>query len=255
MGPATAAGTAGSLHWSRQACLPGALRLSRAILATARAVVDLKAGRDRSRLLRSWSLRILRALRIEVVVEGTLPPTAPLWAANHLSWLDPLLLFSLRPSGVLAKQEVAGYPLIGPAASRAGLRFVDREEPLSRAAALAAMTAELRQGRDFLLFPEGTTTRGLQLGRVHPGGLLAAHRLGISTLPLRLDSPAAHYPWTGQETLLPHLKALAEGPPVRVHVRPGPCMHPRDYPDPFEWIAVLRRHLAPASPTFLEPPI
>lgn len=246
---------AGPLHWTPQPRFPGTLRLSLAILATARAVVELKTGRDRPRLLRAWSARVLRALRVEVRVEGTIPTGARLWAANHLSWLDPLLLLSLRPCGVLAKREVASYPWIGSAAARAGLRFVDREEPLSRAAALAAMVAELRQGRDFLLFPEGTTTRGQQLGRVHAGGLLAAHRLGVPTLPLRLDSPATHYPWTGQETLLPHLRALADGPPVKVRITPGPCLHPRDFPDPYEWLSVLRRHLAPASPTRLEPSI
>lgn len=250
-----AAGTAGRLHGRSQPRLPGTLRLSLAILATARAVAGLKVGLDRPRLLQSWTTRVLRVLRIEVVLEAPIPAGARLWAANHLSWLDPLLLLSLRPSGVLAKREVAGYPMIGAAAARAGLRFVEREEPLSRAAALAAMVAELRQGRDFLLFPEGTTTRGHHLGRVHTGGLLAAHQLDVPTLPLRLDCAAIHYPWTGDETLMPHLKALAAGPPIQVRIKPGPCMHPRDFPDPYEWLAVLRRHLAPHQPAASEPSI
>lgn len=249
------AGTAGRLHGHTQPRFPGSLRLSRAILATVRAVVELKTGRDRPRLLRAWSARVLRALRVEVVVEGALPAGTPLWAANHLSWLDPLVLFSLRPSAVLAKREVASYPLIGASAIDAGLRFVEREEPLSRAAALSAMVAELRRGRDFLLFPEGTTTRGLQLGAVHSGGLLAAHRLGIPTLPLRLDCTAAHYPWTGDELLMPHLRALAAGPRLQVRIKPGPRLDPADFPDPYEWLASLRRHLAPSFPTAPEPSI
>lgn len=252
---AASTGTAGRLYGLARPRLPGALRLAQAIFATVGAVVELDTGRDRTRLLGSWSARVLRALRIEVKVTGELPAGAPLWAANHLSWLDPLVLFSLRPSAVLAKREVAGYPLLGAAASRAGLRFVERTEPLSRVAALVAMVAELRQGRDFLLFPEGTTSRGQQLGRVHSGGLLAAHRLNVPTLPLRLDCAALHYPWTGDQTLLPHLRALAAGPPIQVRITPGPCLHPRDFPDPYEWLAILRRHLAPRSAPAPEPPI
>jgi 1-acyl-sn-glycerol-3-phosphate acyltransferase len=237
--------TAGSLRGGAQPGFAGTLRLSMAILATARAVLELKAGRSRPRLLQAWSSRVLRALRIELTVEGALSDGARLWAANHLSWLDPLVLFSLRPSGVLAKREVAGYPMIGAAASGAGLRFVDRDDPTSRAAALAATVEELRRGHDFLLFPEGTTTRGHHLGRVHTGGLLAAHRLGVATLPLRLDCDAPHYPWVGDDTLPPHLQALAAGPPIRIRIRPGPCLHPGDFADPYEWLGVIRRQLAP----------
>jgi 1-acyl-sn-glycerol-3-phosphate acyltransferase len=229
--------------------------MSLAILATARAVAELKTGQHRLRLLQGWSARVLRALCIDVVVEGNLPAGARLWAANHLSWLDPLVLLSLRPSGVLAKREVASYPLVGSAAAGAGVRFVERDDPMSRAAALFAMVVQLRQGRDFLLFPEGTTTRGHHLGQVHSGGLLMAHRLNVPTLPLRLDCDAAHYPWTGDESLLPHLQTLAAGPPVQVRIKPGPCLHPRDFSDPYEWLTVLRRHLAPFQSADPEPSI
>ncbi len=157
--------------------------------------------------------------------------------------------------GVLAKRDVADYPILGPAATRAGLRFVEREDPLSRAAALVGLVQELRQGGDFLIFPEGTTTRGQHLARVHHGGLLAAHRLGLRTLPIRLDCPSARYPWIGDDTLLPHLREIAAGEPMTVTLSPGPALDPATLPDPFEWLATLRRHLAPRQAPIPESPI
>jgi 1-acyl-sn-glycerol-3-phosphate acyltransferase len=233
----------------------GALRLVRALAATGKAVGSLTLRLPRGGTLTAWSQQVLASLRVQVRIEGMIPGYAPLWAANHLSWLDPLVLMSLRPMGVLAKREVADYPVLGPAAVRAGLRFVDRNDPLSRATALLGIVKELKQGKDFLIFPEGTTTRGQQLARVHHGGLLAAHRLGLRTLPIRLDCAASHYPWIGEDSLVPHLRALAAGPPILVTVTPGPVLDPRDLPDPYEWLAVLRRNLAPQQAPLLEPSI
>jgi len=142
----------------------GALRLVRAFASTGRAMASLAWGASPGDILSVWSASVLSALRISVKVDGRIPDGARLWVANHLSWLDPLVLLSLRPMGVLAKREVAGYPLLGRAAARAGLRFVEREDALSRAAALVGLIHELRMGSDFLVFPEGTTTRSSAAG-------------------------------------------------------------------------------------------
>ena len=135
------------------------------------------------------------------------------------------------------------------------MHFVEREDPASRAAALVSLVRAWERGNDFLLFPEGTTTRGHHLARVHAGGLLAAHRLGLPTLPIRLDCASPRYPWTGDDSLLPHLRDLAAGPPVTVRLRPGPLLQPAALPDPYEWLATVRAHLSPRLATELESPI
>ncbi len=195
--------------------------------------------------LHRWAKRMQRRLHLQVHVEGGLCLDAPLWVANHQSWVDPVVFMALRPMGTVAKGEVAGYPLVGRWARKGGLRFVDRSSPLSRAAALAAFASDLRQGRPMLLFPEGTTTRG-GLAPFYGGGLLTAWRLGIAAQPLRLETGAGHYPWTGDETLLPHLGTLLRRGPTELRLHAGPLLHPRDFPDPSDWIATFRHHLSPA---------
>ncbi|MBP1771838.1 MAG: phospholipid/glycerol acyltransferase [Holophagaceae bacterium] len=206
----------------------------------------LAAGAEPQPGLHRWSKRLLPALGIELSVHGQPRTDIPLWVANHLSWVDPLVCMSLRPMGTIAKGEVAGYPLIGRWARKSGIQFVDREDATSRAAALAAYTASLREGRPMLLFPEGTTTRGGRLAAFYEGGLRAAFELSRPAQPLRIASPAAHYPWTGRESLLPHLRELlATRTPVTVTAEAP--LDPRDFPDAAAWIAAFRAALLPRS--------
>jgi len=195
--------------------------------------------------LQRWASRTLAALGIEVALAGELPGGAQLWLSNHLSWVDPLVYLSLRQSQVLAKSEVAGYPGIGPGALKAGLRFVNRENLFSRAGALRRMCQDQRAGEDVLLFPEGTTTRGPALAPLYEGGLRMAYRLGVKTLTFRLVAEDADYPWVGDQSLLPHLRTMAQSRRTRVTVRPGRILDPVECPDEEQWVRLIRNQMEP----------
>lgn len=214
------------------------LRGAALVGVTGAALPPLAAGRSGSVTLHRFARRALKALPLRIEWRGEPDPAAPLWIANHLSWLDPLVLLSLRPMGLLAKAEAADYPLIGSWMRRAGLRFVDRDDATSRGAALGALSRDLVMRRPMLIFPEGTTTKGT-LTHLRPGGLLAAHALGTAVQPFRLSTPDEHYTWTGDESLLPHLKALLRRP-ARLRVEARPVLHPSAFHDPGAWLAALR---------------
>ncbi len=214
-----------------------------ALSSTAYILPRLGRAEEPSRVLNRWSRNLLRALRVKVEFAAPIPEGAQLWVSNHLSWLDAPVLLAQRPMGTLAKAEVARYPLLGLHARRAGLRFVNREDPASRAVALLEVTRHWREGAPFLLFPEGTTTRGGRLAPIYEGGLRAAFRLGLSVLPMRLESPDAHYPWTGDESLPPHIQMLCRSKETKVRLHPGPLMQPCG--DEEAWLQEVRTHLAP----------
>lgn len=216
-----------------------------AIAVTTSILPRLGQTKDPARLLSHWSRNLLRALRVEVEFTTPIPGGAQIWVANHLSWLDPAVLMAQRPMGTLAKAEVATYPMLGRHARRAGLQFVDREDHVHRAAALLELIRHWRTGAPFLLFPEGTTTNGDGLATFQEGGLRAAFRLGLSVLPLRLESPDAHYPWIGQASLPPHIQMLCRSERTRVRVHPGTVMTPGGDED--AWLRALRSHLNPHS--------
>ncbi|NWJ39647.1 MAG: 1-acyl-sn-glycerol-3-phosphate acyltransferase [Geothrix sp.] len=206
----------------------------------------LAAGAEPQSGMHRWARRMVPALGVDLEVIGNPRSDIQLWVSNHLSWVDPVILMSLRPMGTIAKGEVAGYPFIGRWAQKSGIHFVEREDATSRAAALASFAASLHGGRDMLLFPEGTTTRGDRLAGFYEGGLRAAFDLGLPAQPLRISSPAPHYPWTGSETLLPHLRTLF-GTRTRVTVAAEETLYPADFCDPTSWIAAFRSALAPRS--------
>ena len=218
------------------------LRLGRSLAATG---WTLAARRQRPELLQVWARRVLAALDIEVALAAPVPGGGQLWVSNHLSWVDPLVYLALRPSRVMAKAEVAGYPFIGPGARRSGLRFVRRECLFSRAAALRTLVRDLRAGEACLVFPEGTTTLGEGLAPLQEGSLRMAYRLGVTVLPLRLACADPHYPWIGDDTLPPHLLALARSRRTRVELHPGRVLDPREGMDEQTWIDAIRAQLQP----------
>ncbi|WP_005035238.1 lysophospholipid acyltransferase family protein [Holophaga foetida] len=217
-------------------------------------VLGLTLGRGLGSCLREpspedlghWSRDVLKALGVQVQVKGAITDEAPIWVANHMSWLDPLVLLSLRPAQVLAKAEVADYPLIGNLARRHGLRFVQRESLASRTSALQGLMGAMDAGEPLLLFPEGTTTRGPRLAPLFRGGICAAFRKGVSLLPIHLSSPDTWYPWVGEAELVPHLKTMALHGYTRLGVRPGTLMKPCDFPDETAWVDAIRRTLGDA---------
>lgn len=219
-------------------------RLARLSFACGEAALRLPFS-DGQRLMQRWSRGILSALGVELSLAAPLPDGGRLILANHLSWLDPLVLMALRSSLPLAKEEVAAYPGLGPMARRAGLRFVRREDPNDRVRALRQIRSDWAAGKDILLFPEGTTTDGSSLAPLHRGGHGLAWHLGIPVRVVRLSSPDAHYPWLGDASLGPHLRGLIEAPRTRLRVEPGPLFHPSDFPTCAGWLEAIRAALSP----------
>ena len=86
---------------------------------------------------------LLALLGVKLVCRD--PPkstSARLVVANHVSWLDVLVLARLEPLCFLAKSEVAGWPFFGPLAKVNSTVFVNR----SRRRSIPARTARWRHG-------------------------------------------------------------------------------------------------------------
>ena len=115
-----------------------------------------------------WSRRILRVLGIDASFEGTLPDAGACGAAvvaNHLSYLDILVLSAARPFIMVSKTEVRGWPLLGWITAQAGTIYVERADvqggqKQTREDVDRMMAEAFRSGMPVVFFPEGTTTEG-----------------------------------------------------------------------------------------------
>ena len=113
----------------------------------------------RARWLSRWSSRILRLLEVAVATEGR-PPANGLLTCNHLSYLDILVLASVKPCFFVAKADVARWPLFGFLAGLAGTLFVRRDRRLEVGKFNAQLARRLACGHLVVLFPEGTSSDG-----------------------------------------------------------------------------------------------
>ena len=108
----------------------------------------------------------LGCLDIETQVEGE-PPSCGMVVANHLSYLDIVIISAVMPCFFVAKIEVDRWPFFGRAARMGGTIFLDRTSPASAISAAEQIAERLRLPVPVLLFPEGTSTDGSQVLRFH----------------------------------------------------------------------------------------
>lgn len=82
-----------------------------------------------------------------------------IFASNHVSYLDILVLGGLIDARFVAKSDVASWPVFGFLAKLAGTMFVTRER--SKAGQDCSEISEsLADGARLILFPEGTSSNG-----------------------------------------------------------------------------------------------
>ncbi len=186
-----------------------------------------ETARERALLLRDAARRVLELHGVEVQAAGALPLGPAMLAANHVSWLDPLVVASLLPCAPVSKMEVARWPVVGTIARELGVVFVSRGDPRSGALALHAAADALARGVSVLNFPEGTTTEGDDVLPFRSGVFGLAARLGVPVVPvaIRYDPPSLS--WVGDATFLPHYLTFAARRRTRAFVRLGAPVVPR----------------------------
>jgi 1-acyl-sn-glycerol-3-phosphate acyltransferase len=104
--------------------------------------------------------------------------------ANHRSPLDILVCVELVGGVVLSHHGVASMPVFGAAARATDTIFVDREDTRSGARAIREMRSRMREGRNVIVFPEGTTFAGDEVRPFKRGAFSAARGLDLQVLPI-----------------------------------------------------------------------
>lgn len=117
----------------------------------------------RQRMVRWWSGRLMRILRVRVQVQGVPPGLDThnvMLVSNHVSWVDIYLLNSVRPARFVSKSDVRQWPVIGWVAWKTGTFFINRAKRHDTARVNHEMSDALSKGACVAVFPEGTTSHG-----------------------------------------------------------------------------------------------
>jgi len=116
-----------------------------------------------SRLNRNYTLLLRLILNIKVTIagdEGQLERGGYVIVANHVSYVDGIVLGSIFPIVFVSKREVKKWPIVGQWNVLCGTIFINRQRKNEVGALVREMTRKLRQEANILLFPEGTSTNG-----------------------------------------------------------------------------------------------
>lgn len=174
------------------------------------------------------------------------------YIANHLSYLDPLILGRHFPATYVCQDGAKDWPVIGRFCAAIGTIFVRRD-----AAGLARMQGDmvrvLNDGRDVAIFPEGHISDGRDVLPFYNGalsmlfnnlsGVAMQEKPLVQPLALRIDrvdgkDVAAHpelravFAWASPDMGMgAHLWRLMHARRVEMTVTALPVMDPADYKD------------------------
>ena len=133
-------------------------------------------------------LLIIRAVGIRTRVEGleNIPAGTCLFAANHVSNIDPPILVDAIPRriAVLAKKSLFAIPIMGTAFRLAHYVPVDRSSVENALASLDLAAGYIKQGTSYLIYPEGTRSADGRLLPFKKGAFLLAIRAQVPVVPV-----------------------------------------------------------------------
>lgn len=174
-------------------------------------------------VIRWWHGRFCRILGIDIRVHGEAPDGHALWVANHISWLDIPVLGARFPVYFLSKAEIARWPVVGWLARVAGTLFIQRGAG-DAGQVQEQLAAHLREGRNVLFFPEGTTTDGVRLKRFFHKLFGAATATDMAVQPVLMvyrdqeDALHPHAPFVGDDEFLSHAVEILKGDRIVVDI-------------------------------------
>lgn len=209
----------------------GAWRLVRAVLHGLHGVVvvllrfpGLAQDRREARIA-WWSAKMLRLLGMRLQVQGRFRPGAKLIVANHVSWIDILVIHAVCPQArFVSKADVQGWPLVSRLVASARTLYIRRESRRDALRVVHQMGEALQAGDSVAVFPEGTTGPGEPLLPFHANLLQPAIVTGVPVQPVALRFADALGPYSeaaqflGDTTMAQSLWKLACGDGLVAHL-------------------------------------
>jgi 1-acyl-sn-glycerol-3-phosphate acyltransferase len=170
-------------------------------------------GREQAWVPRFLRL-VARAFGARVTIAGRPLPHNVLLVANHVSWMDILVLGGATGAAFVSKDAVARWPVVGWLARIGGTIFIRRENRAAARGQADALAEALATGRPAAFFPEGTTGDGIALApfRASLFAAVAPPPPGVRVQPVAIlyGPAAADIAWTdGESTVANALRLLA----------------------------------------------
>jgi 1-acyl-sn-glycerol-3-phosphate acyltransferase len=153
---------------------------------------------------------------MRVRVEGAPREHYVLFLANHLSWLDIMVMAGATGTAFVAKEEVGAWPVIGWLSRLNRSVFVARTARTSVKNQSDSLRDALASGLPVTLFPEGTTEGGVDIlpFRTSLIASLFPPLPGVLLQPAAIDygGAASEIAWVGDEGAFANARRILSRP-------------------------------------------
>ena len=136
--------------------------------------------------------RANKAGNVEIVTSGieNIPKESGfIFYPNHQGMYDVLAIMEVTPVpfSVVAKKEVANIPFLKQIFSCVKAKMMDREDIRQSLQVIMQVANEVKEGRNYIIFPEGTRSKkGNTVGEFKGGSFKAATKAKCPIVPVAL---------------------------------------------------------------------
>ena len=183
--------------------VPGALKAVNSL----KYLREFKKGIDRSRaagdfekereyILKAtstWGKQMLRSFGATIDVKGreNLPTEGPVvYVCNHQGYADIIALCAALDTiqfGYVAKKELAKVPLYGDWILEVRSVLIERDNPRESIKAILKGINYINDGFSMMIFPEGTRSRGPEMGEFKKGAMKLATKPKVPIIPVSIN--------------------------------------------------------------------
>lgn len=141
-----------------------------------------------------WASGIIERTNSTVSITGLekLSDGPVLFVSNHEGNFDiPVLLSAIpKPFGFISKKEVKKFPIIPMYMEQMNCVFLDRTDRRSALKSITETVEKLKEGHSILIFPEGTRSKGEEMGEFKSGFMRIAKDAGVPIQPIAIHGTA-----------------------------------------------------------------
>jgi len=134
---------------------------------------------------RWWMLNMNTLLGIRVAQYGQIDRQPLLYVANHVSFLDIIVISAITDVRFLSKHTLRYWPLVGLLAGMSGTLFIKRDKRSLIARVITTVSEALTKSH-VVVFPEGTTSLGAEAKHFHSGLFQAAIDAEVPVQPIAI---------------------------------------------------------------------
>ncbi|QAR32053.1 1-acyl-sn-glycerol-3-phosphate acyltransferase [Geovibrio thiophilus] len=168
--------------------------------------------------------------------EGLKKAGGCLVVCNHMSYLDIIIMASMRPFVFVSSVDMRETPFVGMMAELGGTYFVERRNASRLREEIKELAALMEAGFAVVLFPEGTSTDGSRVLPFRAPFIESARKAGVPVYPACLKYESVNGEpfgeknrdlvcWYGDMAFEPHFESLFRMDSVTASVR---IMDPAD---------------------------